>query len=243
MGQSDVAPRDEIDTSRPKPEKEKKAKKSKKEDKNLDVDGDVDMENQTSSNNQNTTSSSAAPAKKAKKIKKTKKHHKADNSDAPTDSDSDRAIERNIDSALSAHPGSKRSEWITTAEWNKKCDVFVENNPGKDFVESRDYLNPRRRRNLTSPYLTKYEKTRVLAARVNQITLNSKILIDPKLYQLNASSLEGCDPERIAELELEQGKIPFIIRRYLPAVKPGSGGQERDYEDWRVCDLLDPDNW
>jgi len=37
------------------------------------------------------------------------------------------------------------------------------------------------------------------------------------------------DPLKIAEKELQEKKIPIIIRRYLP-----SGA----FEDWRVCELL-----
>ena len=36
------------------------------------------------------------------------------------------------------------------------------------------------------------------------------------------------DPYKVAELELSQGKIPFIIRRYLP---------DHTYEDWKVSEL------
>jgi len=37
------------------------------------------------------------------------------------------------------------------------------------------------------------------------------------------------EPLKIAEKELQEKKIPIIIRRYLP-----SGA----FEDWRVCELL-----
>jgi DNA-directed RNA polymerase I, II, and III subunit RPABC2 len=37
------------------------------------------------------------------------------------------------------------------------------------------------------------------------------------------------DPLKIAEKELVEKKIPFIIRRYLP---------DNSYEDWRVDELI-----
>jgi DNA-directed RNA polymerase I, II, and III subunit RPABC2 len=36
------------------------------------------------------------------------------------------------------------------------------------------------------------------------------------------------DPYRLAEIELDSGKIPFIVRRYLP---------DGSYEDWKVSEL------
>lgn len=37
------------------------------------------------------------------------------------------------------------------------------------------------------------------------------------------------DPLDIAMKELEQGKVPIIVRRYLP---------DRSYEDWKVSELV-----
>ncbi len=37
------------------------------------------------------------------------------------------------------------------------------------------------------------------------------------------------DPYRLAEMELSEKKIPFIVRRFLP---------DGSYEDWKVSDLL-----
>eukprot|EP00392_Amoebophrya_sp_AT5.2_P005792 g5802.t1 len=111
-----------------------------------------------------------------------------------------------------------------------------------------DYLDPRKRRNYTSPFLTKYEKTRVLGKRVQQIQLSAPILIPPEMYRMPDlddpnGNIEPADPERIAELELEMGKIPFIIRRYLPVTQNTSSQVKVKYEDWRVKDLIDPETF
>ena len=74
----------------------------------------------------------------------------------------------------------------------------------------------------TTPFLTKYEKARIIGARALQISKNSPILISTEIRG------DETDPIKIAEMELREGKIPFIIRRYLPA---GS------YEDWPVKEL------
>ena len=74
----------------------------------------------------------------------------------------------------------------------------------------------------TTPFLTKYEKARIIGARALQISKNSPILI-------STENLAGeTDPIVIAEMELREGKIPFIIRRHLP---------DGSYEDWPVKEL------
>jgi len=72
----------------------------------------------------------------------------------------------------------------------------------------------------TTPYMTKYERARVLGTRALQISMNAPVLVD----------LEGeTDPLQIAIKELNQKKIPLIIRRYLP---------DGWYEDWSCEELL-----
>jgi len=72
----------------------------------------------------------------------------------------------------------------------------------------------------TIPYLTKYEKTRVLGQRSKQIENGAKPFV--KVPE------NIVDSYIIAELELKEKKIPFIIRRPIPG-----GGSEY----WRLKDL------
>jgi DNA-directed RNA polymerase I, II, and III subunit RPABC2 len=59
----------------------------------------------------------------------------------------------------------------------------------------------------TTPFMTKYEKARILGTRALQISMNAPVLVD----------LEGeTDPLQIAIKELREKKIPLIVRRYLP---------------------------
>ena len=72
----------------------------------------------------------------------------------------------------------------------------------------------------TLPFMTKYERARVLGQRTKQIECGANPLVKVP---------EGIiDAHIIAELELQQKKIPFIIRRPLPG-----GGSEY----WNLKDL------
>tara|TARA_B100001989_G_C24379971_1_gene383780 strand:+ start:70 stop:549 length:480 start_codon:yes stop_codon:yes gene_type:complete len=70
------------------------------------------------------------------------------------------------------------------------------------------YGNPIDPLHKTVPFLTKYEKARVLGIRAKQINSGSEIFVEipPSIF----------DGYAIAELELEQKKLPFIIRRPMP---------------------------
>ncbi|KAG2181327.1 hypothetical protein INT43_008910 [Umbelopsis isabellina] len=76
------------------------------------------------------------------------------------------------------------------------------------------------RERVTTPYMTKYERARVLGTRALQISLNAPVMIE-----LNGES----DPLVIAMKELREKKIPLIVRRFLP---------DNSYEDWHVKDLI-----
>ncbi|GMH49582.1 hypothetical protein TrVE_jg2007 [Triparma verrucosa] len=73
---------------------------------------------------------------------------------------------------------------------------------------------------ITTQFLTKYERARILGTRALQISMNAPVMV----------SLEGeTDPLKIAMKELRERKIPIIIRRYLP---------DDSYEDWRIEELI-----
>lgn len=102
-------------------------------------------------------------------------------------------------------------------------------NEGKTIIESgvprkksaKELAVPKEER-ITTPYMTKYERARVLGTRALQISMNAPVLVD----------LEGeTDPLQIAMKELSQQKLPLIIRRYLP---------DGSYEDWGCDELILP---
>ncbi|KAK2917012.1 hypothetical protein QQF64_025765 [Cirrhinus molitorella] len=73
---------------------------------------------------------------------------------------------------------------------------------------------------ITTAYMTKYERARVLGTRALQIAMCAPVMVE----------LEGeTDPLQIAMKELKSRKIPIIIRRYLP---------DGSYEDWGCDELI-----
>lgn len=78
-------------------------------------------------------------------------------------------------------------------------------NKGGDLqVENKKIANDKR---TTTPYMTKYERARILGTRSLQISMNAPVLVD----------LEGeTDPLQIAIKELRAKKIPLIVRRFMP---------------------------
>jgi DNA-directed RNA polymerase subunit K/omega len=60
----------------------------------------------------------------------------------------------------------------------------------------------------TLPYLTKYERTRVLGQRAKQINSGSTVFV-----KVPENMIDG---HLIAEIELVQKRIPFILRRPIP---------------------------
>jgi len=71
----------------------------------------------------------------------------------------------------------------------------------------------------TKPALSYYERVLVLSVRAKQISVGAKVYI---------AGVEEKSPLEIAQLELEQGLIPFIIKRPFP---------DNTYEKWKLAEL------
>jgi len=105
----------------------------------------------------------------------------------------------------------KENEILEAGDDIRDGDVeIIQNNNLKDKKEK-----------VTTRYLTKYEKARIIGSRALQISKNAPIFVEIEPGEW--------DPIKIAEKELVERKIPFIIRRYLP---------DGNFEDWRVEDLI-----
>ena len=97
-----------------------------------------------------------------------------------------------------------------------------------EIEENKNIKNNNKKFNLkpikdreTSRFLTKYERAKILGERAIQISNGAKVMVEVD---------EGVwDPMVIAEKELREKKIEYIIRRYLP-----DGG----YEDWDLNELI-----
>jgi DNA-directed RNA polymerase I, II, and III subunit RPABC2 len=76
-------------------------------------------------------------------------------------------------------------------------------------------------RHTTYPFLTLYEKTKILALRAAQLARGSPPFIDVPEYLT--------DVYEIARAELEAKRLPYILKRPLP---------DGNFEYWRLADLM-----
>jgi len=106
---------------------------------------------------------------------------------------------------------------------NIRGDYVKENHPEILTISNEEIQNECNNPNKkTLPFITKYEKARVIGLRATQISNSCEPFVDiPEELKTNEIA--------IAELELEQNKIPFIIKRTF-----ANGISEY----WRVCDLM-----
>jgi len=73
----------------------------------------------------------------------------------------------------------------------------------------------------TYPFLTNFEKTKMIGLRANQLSKGAAPFISVPAHLT--------DVRDIARLELEQKRLPFIVKRPLP---------NGTFEYWRLVDLL-----
>jgi DNA-directed RNA polymerase I, II, and III subunit RPABC2 len=90
---------------------------------------------------------------------------------------------------------------------------------GDGFRSKRGFQKNKER--ITSCFLTKYERARILGTRALQLSKNAPPMVVPQPGET--------DPYKLAERELAEQKIPFIVRRYLP---------DHTYEDWKLSELI-----
>uniref|UniRef100_A0A0N5CFF8 RPB6 homolog n=1 Tax=Strongyloides papillosus TaxID=174720 RepID=A0A0N5CFF8_STREA len=107
---------------------------------------------------------------------------------------------------------------------DEDMDDLDVNQLGDDEVENLAILSSDQKtastEKITTPFMTKYERARILGTRALQIALGAPVMVE----------LEGeTDPLEIARKELKEQKIPIIIRRYLP---------DGSFEDWGVDELF-----
>ena len=76
-----------------------------------------------------------------------------------------------------------------------------------------------KKQNISKPIMSKYEKTKIIGIRAEEIARGAQPLIEVPPGITKA--------EKIAEEELKQRKTPFILRRLI----------NNKYEYWRIEDL------
>ena len=95
----------------------------------------------------------------------------------------------------------------------------IEESTFNDVFELLENYDTIKKSNISKPILSKYEKTKILGVRAEQIRHRSKpLIIVPKHIT---------DELDIAEEELKQRKMPFIIERKI--------GNKSEY--WKIEDL------
>ena len=102
--------------------------------------------------------------------------------------------------------------------------VDTNNESDEEYIEELEEVpyhrtHPHKAR-ITKPFMTKYEKAKILGTRAMQISRNAPIFVELGPNDTDALS--------IAEKELYEKKLPFIVRRYLP---------DDQYEDWLASEL------
>ena len=112
----------------------------------------------------------------------------------------------------------------TIDEQSEGEDEFIytaieENTLNDDILEFQKNYETYKQKNISRPYLTKFEKTKVISERAQQISNGSKTLLkNPQAYN---------SPYEMALEELRQRKIPFIIKRPVA----------NKFEYWKLEDL------
>lgn len=94
----------------------------------------------------------------------------------------------------------------------------LKNYPPKQDIEKPENGDTNHR---SVPFLTNYEKTKVIGFRANQLAQGAYPFVDVPAHVT--------DVIEIARLELEERKLPFILKRPMP---------DGSYEYWRLSDLM-----
>jgi DNA-directed RNA polymerase I, II, and III subunit RPABC2 len=110
------------------------------------------------------------------------------------------------------HPEAR----IDTIE-SVSLDIQLTNIP-PSFTNADGLADPKHR---SVPFLTQFEKTKILGFRTNQLSQGARAFI--------AVPAHVTELREIAKMELEARRLPFIIKRPMP---------DGSFEKWRLSDLL-----
>ena len=84
-----------------------------------------------------------------------------------------------------------------------------------------DYINYYSKTKKTAPFLTKFEKTKLIGIRAQMISNGSEPVVNVPVHIHDSIA--------IAELEFEKKCIPLFVKRYI---------SDNEYELWRPEDML-----
>jgi DNA-directed RNA polymerase I, II, and III subunit RPABC2 len=88
-------------------------------------------------------------------------------------------------------------------------------------LQSAPPIDSTDKKHKSPPFLTIYERTKILGARTNQLAEGAMPFVTVPEYMTQ--------PLEIAKLELEQRRLPYIIKRPMP---------DGTFEYWRLSDLM-----
>ena len=114
-------------------------------------------------------------------------------------------------------------------ENDEEIEIEIENDEDCIYEELYDINKIKKSKRIndedriTMNRLTKYERTKIICARSQQIENGSKIMLNCEGDINKLLSIQ------IAELELQNKVIPILVKRYLP---------NGDYEIWKVSELF-----
>jgi DNA-directed RNA polymerase subunit K/omega len=91
-----------------------------------------------------------------------------------------------------------------------------------DFHEIMRTYDPEHNKSL--PFLTIYEKTSIISLRMAQLANGAPTYLDTSM-----TNLDRTDLRKVAEHELKEKKLPFMVQRKMPNGKT---------EYWRLDDLI-----
>jgi DNA-directed RNA polymerase I, II, and III subunit RPABC2 len=94
-----------------------------------------------------------------------------------------------------------------------------------DMTPNTEDLKKMRETKKTRPILSKYEKTKLVGERAQQIAMGAPIYVD-------VNEEERLDSFKIAEKEVRERKVPLLIRRFYMTMKGPK------YEDWRIEEFI-----
>jgi DNA-directed RNA polymerase I, II, and III subunit RPABC2 len=116
----------------------------------------------------------------------------------------------------------KKNDYYKKISKQNNNNNYIEiNHPETIVLTNEELQNECNKPHKTLGFLTKFEKAKVIGLRATQIASGCPVFINiPEGLEMDEIS--------IADLELEQRKIPFIIKR------PFANGT---FECWRLCDL------
>jgi DNA-directed RNA polymerase subunit K/omega len=109
-------------------------------------------------------------------------------------------------------------KYASDEEEEEEEEIVFDEDENKGATSSSDEVPPEQR--ITKPFLTKYERVRLISDRTKQLLLGAKPMV---------KNTENLHEKKIAELELKNNVMPLYIERPLPNGKK---------EIWHLNELI-----